>query len=83
MGPTREECIAEAVRDLVGSFAVAAGRPPHAWAERHMTARSDQDLLAAVIALRAAVCLSSDHAVPDDLGPGELTEMEAGFPAAG
>jgi len=35
------------------------------------------------IALRAAVCPSSGHAVPDDLGPGELTEMEAGFPAAG
>jgi hypothetical protein len=35
------------------------------------------------IALHAAVCPSSGHAVPDDLGPGELAEMEAGFPAAG
>ena len=35
-GPTREECIAEAVRGLVGSFAVVAGRAPHARAERHI-----------------------------------------------
>jgi len=48
-GPTREECIAEAVRGLVDSFAAVSSRPPHAWAERHMTARCDQDLLAAVI----------------------------------
>ncbi len=48
-GPTREECIAEAARGLVDSFAVVAGRPPHARAERHVTARSDEDLLVAVI----------------------------------
>jgi SHS2 domain-containing protein len=48
-GPTREECIAEAVRGLVGSFAVVSGRPPHGRAERHLTARSDEDLLVAVI----------------------------------
>jgi protein archease len=48
-GATREECIAEAVRGLVDSFAVVAGRPPHAWAERHVTARCDQDLLVAAI----------------------------------
>ena len=41
LGPTREECIAEAARGLVDSFAVVAGRAPHAWAERHMIARSD------------------------------------------
>jgi SHS2 domain-containing protein len=48
-GPTREECIAEAVRGLVDSFAVVAGRPPHTWAERHVRARCDEDLLVAVI----------------------------------
>jgi len=48
-GPTREECLAEAVRGLVDSFAIVAGRPPHARAERHMTARTDEDLLLAVI----------------------------------
>ncbi len=49
MGPTREECVAEAVHGLVDSFAVVAGRPPHAWAERHVTARCDEELLVAVI----------------------------------
>ena len=48
-GPTREDCIAEAVRGLVDSFAVVAGLPLHARAERHMTAGCDEDLLASVI----------------------------------
>jgi SHS2 domain-containing protein len=48
-GPTWEDCIAEAVRGLVDSFAVVAGRPPHARAERHMTAGCDEDPLASVI----------------------------------
>jgi SHS2 domain-containing protein len=48
-GPTREKCIAEAVRGLVDSFAIVAGRPPHTRAERHVTARSDEELLVAVI----------------------------------
>ena len=48
-GPTREECIAEAVRGLVESFAVVAGRQPHGRAWRHVTARSDEDLLVALI----------------------------------
>jgi len=48
-GPTREECIAEAVRGLVESFAVVAGRQPHGRAWRHVTTRSDEDLLVAVI----------------------------------
>jgi len=48
-GPTREECIAEAVRGLVDSFAVVAGRPPHARAERRMTARTDEGLLLGVM----------------------------------
>jgi SHS2 domain-containing protein len=47
--PTREECLAEAVRGLVDSFAVVAGRRPHGRASRRMTARSDEDLLVAVI----------------------------------
>jgi len=48
-GPTREECLAEAVRGLVDSFAIVTDRPPHARAERHMTALTDEDLLLAVI----------------------------------
>ena len=47
--PTREECLAEAVRGLVDSFAVVAGRPPSGRVRRHMTARLDEDLLVAVI----------------------------------
>jgi phage shock protein A len=47
--PTREECIAEAVRGLVDGFAVVAGRRPHGRIKRHMRARSDEDLLIAVI----------------------------------
>ena len=47
--PTREECLAEAVRGLVDSFAVVAPQPPQARARRHMTARLDEDLLVAVI----------------------------------
>jgi SHS2 domain-containing protein len=48
-GPTREDCIAEAVRGLVDSFAVVTGRAPHGRTERHVAARSDEDLLAAVL----------------------------------
>ena len=48
-GPTREGCIAEVVRGLADSFAVVAGRTPHAGARRHMTTRSDQDPVVAVI----------------------------------
>jgi phage shock protein A len=47
--PTREECLAEAVRGLVDSFAVVAGLLPRARARRHLTARLDEDLLVAVI----------------------------------
>ena len=48
-GPTREDCIAEAVRGLVESFAqVSAAVSQHA-GERHLTADSDADLLAAAV----------------------------------
>jgi len=48
-GPTREECIAEAVRGLVDSFAIVAGRTPHGRTRRHITGRSDEDLLVAAV----------------------------------
>jgi len=48
-GPTREACLAEAVRGLVDSFAaVSAVRPRHT-AERRFVASSDENLLVAVI----------------------------------
>ncbi len=46
---TREECLAEAVRGLVGSFAVVAGRQPCRRDGCAVTARSDEDLLVAVV----------------------------------
>ena len=47
--PTREECLAEAARGLVGSFAVVAAVRPRRTAERRFIAGSDEDLLVAVI----------------------------------
>ena len=46
---TREACLAEAVRGLVSSFAVALGAAPRRTAKRHMTAGLDEDLLVAVV----------------------------------
>jgi SHS2 domain-containing protein len=47
--PTREACLAEAVRGLVASFVVVTGARPHRTTERHLAAGSDADLLVAVI----------------------------------
>jgi SHS2 domain-containing protein len=48
-GPTREVCIAEAVRGLVESFADVSDAGCHHAIERHLTAGADADLLAAAI----------------------------------
>ncbi len=48
-GPTREVCLAEAVRGLVDSFAVVAAVRPRHTAERRFVAGSDEDLLVAVV----------------------------------
>jgi len=47
--PAREECLAEAARGLVGSFAVVAAARPRRTAERRFIAGSDADLLVAII----------------------------------
>jgi protein archease len=47
--PTREECLAEALRGLVDSFAAVAGVPPLRTARRHLAADSDEDLLVAAV----------------------------------
>jgi SHS2 domain-containing protein len=47
--PTREECLAEAVRCLVDSFAAVADRRPRGRASRRVSARPAEDLLVAVI----------------------------------
>ncbi len=47
--PTREACLAEAVRGLVDSFAVVAAARPRHTAELRFIAAPDDDLLVAVI----------------------------------
>jgi protein archease len=48
-GPTREDCIAEAVRGLVGSFADVSRAGRSHPSGGHLTADSDADLLAAAV----------------------------------
>ena len=47
--PTREACLAEAVRGLVDSFAVVAAARPRHTAERRFIASSDEDLLVVIV----------------------------------
>ena len=56
-----------AVRSMLDTFAVGAGLPPYARAEPHMTARSDEDLLAAVID-EVIYCRDADDEVPSSRG---------------
>ena len=48
-GATREDCIAEAVRGLVESFADVSGAVRYHTVEGHLAAGSDADLLAAAV----------------------------------
>jgi len=48
-GPTREDCIAEAVRGLVESFADISGTADQHATDHHLGAGSDADLLAAAV----------------------------------
>ncbi len=48
-GPTREDCLAEAVRGLVESFADISGATDRYVTEHHLDAGSDADLLAAAV----------------------------------
>ena len=48
-GPTREDCITEAVRGLVESFADVRASGCQRTAERHLVAGSDADLVAAAL----------------------------------
>jgi SHS2 domain-containing protein len=48
-GPTREDCIAEAIRGVVESFADVSGAGCQHAIERHLTAGSDGDLLAEAV----------------------------------
>lgn len=48
-GPTRETCLAEAVRGLVCSFADVTGAEPHRTRVRHLAAAPAEDLLVAAV----------------------------------
>lgn len=48
-GPTREDCIAEALRGLVASFADISGSEHQRVVEQHLAAGPDADLLAAAV----------------------------------
>lgn len=46
---TREECMAEALRALIGSFAVVTGSQPYRWDGCAVAGRPDEDLLVALV----------------------------------
>jgi SHS2 domain-containing protein len=62
-GPTREDCIAEAVRAVVESFADVCSAQHQRGIERHLTAGSDADLLAAAVE-EVIYALDADGEVP-------------------
>jgi SHS2 domain-containing protein len=62
-GPTREDCIAEAVRGLVESFADISGTTYQYATEHHLDAGSDADLLAAAVE-EVIYHLDSDGTIP-------------------
>jgi SHS2 domain-containing protein len=64
-GPTREDCIAEAVRGLVESFAQVAAGSQHA-SERHLTADSDAELLAAAVD-EVIYCVDAEGQIPAEV----------------
>lgn len=65
-GPTREEGIAEVVRGLVESFADITAAGGRRDIERHLTAGSDADLLAAAVE-EVIYVLDADGEIPADV----------------
>jgi len=65
-GPTREDCIAEAVRGLVESFADIGEATPLRAIECHLEAGSDADLLASA-AEEVIYYLDTDGAIPAEV----------------
>lgn len=95
--PTREECIAEAVRGLVASFADTGGVPGGQASSRHLPPGSDADLLAAAIdeviytldadgkipaALRAAPAADGGIDLTFDLADAAAVEIIGAVPKA-
>ena len=65
-GPTREDCIAEAVRGLVESFADISRTTYQHVTEHHLDAGSDADLLAAAVE-EVIYHLDSDGTIPAEV----------------
>ena len=65
-GPTREDCIAEAVRGLVESFADISEATHQRIIERHLDAGSDADLLASAVE-EVIYYLDTDGAIPAEV----------------
>ncbi len=65
-GPTREDCIAEAVRGLVESFADVGRSGCRRATECHLAAHSDADLLAAAVE-EVIYGLDTDGEIPADV----------------
>ena len=65
-GPTREDCIAEAVRGLVESFADVSEAAHQRVIERHLDADSDADLLASAVE-EVIYYLDTDGAIPAEV----------------
>jgi SHS2 domain-containing protein len=66
VGWTREDCIAEAVRGLVDSFADISGTTYQHVTEHHLDAGSDTDLLAAAVE-EVIYHLDSDGTIPAEV----------------
>jgi SHS2 domain-containing protein len=65
-GPTREDCIAEAVRGLVESFADMSRATHQGVIKRHLDADSDADLLAAAVE-EVIYYLDTDGTIPAEV----------------
>jgi SHS2 domain-containing protein len=62
-GPSREDCIAEAVRGLVESFAHVRATGNQRASESHLTADSDADLVAAAVD-EVIYCVDAEGQIP-------------------
>lgn len=65
-GPTREDCIAEAVRGLVESFAHVGAPGSQRAGERHLTGDSDAELLAAAVD-EVIYCVDAEGQIPAEV----------------
>ena len=83
--PDREDCLAEAVRALVGSFADVAGARPRRFADVRIAAGADPDLLVAILdeviyridaqdEIPVEVAVRAEHAEVAGAEPGEPAE---------